>query len=94
MHVVISLVVMVFQILCERVQNSAGLKRRKAAKLNPSILLMISGCWTKVILLRERGSVFVLIRRKTWLWDHSRVTWVRYDRGRPFEDLGYKKRKF
>jgi len=60
MHVVVSLVVMVLKSLCKRCQSRAGLKRKKAAKLNQSILLMILDCWTKDLLFWERDSVFLV----------------------------------
>ena len=59
MHVVISLVVMILKILCERGQDRTSLKQKEAAKLNQSISLMILGCWTKDVLFYERDSVFV-----------------------------------
>ena len=49
--------------------------------------LMISSYWKKDMLFWERGSVFVLIGKKKRLWTPSRVIWIRYDRGRPSEDL-------
>jgi hypothetical protein len=65
--------VMILEILWERGQ---------ATKLSQSISLMISGYWTKDMVFWERGSVFVLIRKKEGLWTPSRVIWIRYDRGR------------
>lgn len=47
-----------------RDQNKASLGKRKAAKLEPSILLMTSDCLTEGMLGWERGSVFVLIGKK------------------------------
>lgn len=43
---VISLVIVVLQILCEKDKNRAGQNQKEAAKLNRSILLMVSGCCT------------------------------------------------
>ena len=63
-------------------------------KRDLAVPLMISGYWTKDMLFLERGSVFVLTGKEKRLWTPSRVIWIRYDRGRPPEDLGYGKEKF
>jgi hypothetical protein len=47
----------------------SGPKKKEAAKLNQSI----SGCWTKDMLLWERGSVFVLAGKKKRLWGSTKV---------------------
>jgi hypothetical protein len=54
---------------------------------------MISGYWTKVMLFWERDSVLTGKEKK--LWTPSKVICIRYDRGRPPEDLSHRqKRKF
>jgi hypothetical protein len=50
---------MVLKTLCERGQNGAGLKKKEAAKLNHSILLMISGCWGKEMLFWEKNHLYL-----------------------------------
>ena len=37
------------------------------------------------------AAVFVLTGKEKRLWTLSRVIWIRYDRVRPPEDLGYRK---
>ena len=54
---------------------------------------MILGHWNKDMILWERGFAFVLIGKKKRLWTPSGVIWIRYDGGRPSEDLGYRKEK-
>lgn len=56
--------VMVLQILYERSQNRACLKKKEAAKLNLSMLLMISAWWNKDMLFWERDSVSVKTEKK------------------------------
>jgi hypothetical protein len=46
------------------------------------------------MLFEERGSVFVLTGKEKRLWTSSRVIWIRDDKGRTPEDLGYRKEKF
>jgi hypothetical protein len=58
------------------------------------IPLMISGYWSKDMLFWKRDSVFVLTRKEKRLWTPSRVIWIRYDKGRPPETLGYRREKF
>ena len=58
-----------------------------------AIPLMISSYWTSDMLFWERGSVFVLTGKEKRLWTLSRVIWIRYDRGRPPEDLGYRQER-
>ena len=53
-----------------------------------AIFVMLSSYWTKDVLFWERGSAFVLTGMEKRLWTPSRVIWIRYDRGRPPEDLG------
>jgi hypothetical protein len=69
-------------------------ERGEASKLNQSIPRTISGYLTKDMQFWERGSEFVLIGKKQRLWIPSRVIWIRYDRGRPSEDLGSRKEIF
>jgi hypothetical protein len=47
------------------------------------------------MLFWERGSIFVLTGKKKRLWTlpPSKVIWIRYNRGRPPEDLGYRQKR-
>ena len=83
---------MILKILCERGQNRVGLKRKEVANLNQSIPLMILGCQTEDMLFWERGSIYVNRKEEKAL--DPRAIWIRYDRGRPPEDLGNRKVKF
>jgi hypothetical protein len=42
-------------------------------------------------ILGEKSSVFVLIGKKKKLWSPSKLIWIKYERGIPLEDLGYRK---
>lgn len=66
-------------------------ERGQAIKLIQSIPLMIPGYWTEDMLFGERA--FMLTGKEKRLWTPSRVIWISYDRGRPPEDLGYRKEK-
>lgn len=48
---------------------------------------MISSYWTKDILLWERGSIFVVKGKEKRLWMPFRVIWIKYDLGRPPDDV-------
>lgn len=84
---------MVLQILYERSQNRAGLKKKEAAKLNLSLLLMISGCQTEDMLFLKRGSVCVIIGKKKMLQTPSKMIWIKNDRERLPENLGYRQKR-
>jgi hypothetical protein len=55
---------------------------------------VITGYWTKDIAILGESSVFMLTGKEKRLWTPSRMTWIRYDRGRPLEDPDYRKEKF
>jgi hypothetical protein len=69
-------------------------ERGQAINLIHSITLVIYGYWNKNMLLYGRSSVFVLTGKKKSVWAPSGMIWIRYNRERPHEDLGYKKEKF
>jgi hypothetical protein len=55
---------------------------------------VVSGYWTNDLPSLERGPVFVLTGKEKKHWTPSRVICVRYYRGRPPEDFGYRKENF
>ena len=46
-----------------------------------------SGYWLKDMLIWEKGLVFVFLEKVISVYTPSRVIWIRYDRGRPPENL-------
>lgn len=69
------------------------LNTKEAAKVNQSILLMVSSCWIKEKIFWERGSIFVLTEKKKRILTSSKVIRIRFGRGRTPEDLGYRQEK-
>lgn len=53
---------------------------------------IFSGYCKKTVLIWEKGFTFVFIEKAIRLWTPSRITWIRYDRGRLPEELKYFKK--
>ena len=68
-EVVSSVVLMVLQILSERDQSKAVLKKKEAADLNQSI----SSCQTKDMLFWGNGSTFVSTEKEKRFWTPSKI---------------------
>ena len=45
------------------------------------------GYWLKDMLIWGKGSVFVFLEKVIEVFTHSRVIWIRFDRGRPSKEL-------
>ena len=86
-----SVVTVVVYILFERGKNGVDLDRNRAARLDQSIFIMTSNCWTKYMLCWERGFMFMSTEKEKRLWIPSKIQRIRFDRKRPPEDLGFKK---
>jgi hypothetical protein len=72
-----SVVIALLQILYEGGQNRADLKKKEAAKLNQSTLLMTSVCCIKNILFWKKVSTFVLTKKEKMFWTPSKVIRIR-----------------
>lgn len=55
------------------------------------ILIITSNHWTKTNKWEERLFVWVNRKGKKRLWVPSKIIRIRFDRGRPSEDFGYRK---
>jgi hypothetical protein len=53
-----------------------------------------SGYWMKVILIWGKGFIFLFLEKVIKVFTPSRVIWIRFDRGRPPEELYSRESKF